>query len=444
MKRLIILGAAESGVGAAVLAQKQGYDVFVSDKGSIREDFKKVLIQYAIPFEENHHTESEILQADEIIRSPGIPEKAPVIQLVRSRNIPAISEIEFASRYTSSPVIGITGSNGKSTTASLTHHILDKAGLDVALVGNIGKSFAKQVAEHDAEYYVAEISSFQLDECYEFKPHIAVLTNISINHLDRYEYSFDKYADAKFRIAQKQTSDDYFIYCDDDEETVRAMKRHIINSQKISFSQKKTSGQGAFLEGDQLIFHSRKQTLTMSLSELGLRGKHNIYNSMAAGIVANTLEIKKEVIREALSDFKALEHRLEWVSDIKGIEFINDSKATTVNAVWYALESISKPIVWIAGGIDKGNDYEVLQEIVKRKVKALVCLGKDNRKLHEAFSSSIDLIVNTESMNECVKAAYHLAAPGDCVLLSPACASFDLFENFEDRGRQFKEAVRSL
>lgn len=444
MKKLIILGAAESGVGAAVLAQQQGYDVFVSDKGTVKEAFKKVLLQHAIRFEENQHSESEILAADEIIKSPGIPEKAPIIRLIRSKNIPVISEIEFASRYTSSTIIAVTGSNGKSTTASLAYHILDKAGLDVALVGNIGKSFAKQIAEHDAKYYVAEISSFQLDDCLAFKPHFAVLTNISINHLDRYEYSFEKYADAKFRIAQNQTASDYFIYCDDDEETGRAINRHTIKSQKISFSQKKTSGQGAFLDGDLLIIHSGKQTLTMSLSELGLRGKHNVYNSMAAGIVANTLEIKKEMIREALSDFKALEHRLEWVSDIKGIEFINDSKATTVNAVWYALESISKPIVWIAGGIDKGNDYEVLQEIVKRKVKALVCLGKDNRKLHEAFSRSIDLIVNTESMNECVKAAYHLAAPGDCVLLSPACASFDLFENFEDRGRQFKEAVRSL
>ncbi len=444
MKRIIILGAAESGVGAAILAQQRGYDVFVSDKGRIKDEFKNILVEKKITFEENQHTESEILRGEEVIKSPGIPEKAPVIKLIRSKNIPVISEIEFAARYTSSPIIAITGSNGKSTTTSLTHHILIKAGLDAALVGNIGKSFAKQIAERDAKYYVAEISSFQLDDCYEFKPYIAVLTNISINHLDRYDYSFEKYADAKFRIAQKQTADDYFIYNGDDEETEHAMSRHTIHSQKISFSQKKTSGQATWLDGDQIIFHSPKQTLTMSLAELGLRGKHNVYNSMAAGIVANTLDIKKDVIREALTDFKALEHRLEWVSNIKNIEFINDSKATTVNAVWYALESISKPIVWIAGGVDKGNDYEVLQELVKKKVKALVCLGTDNRKLHEAFSRSIDLIVNTTSMNECVKAAYHLASPGDCVLLSPACASFDLFENFEDRGRQFKEAVRSL
>jgi len=444
VKRIIILGAAESGVGAAMLAQLRGYDVFVSDMGIIKEEFKKILVAKKISFEENQHSESEILRGDEMIKSPGIPEKAPIIKLIRSKNIPIISEIEFASRYTSSTIIAITGSNGKSTTASLIYHILNKAGLDVALVGNIGKSFAKQVAEHDAKYYVAEISSFQLDDCYVFKPHFAVLTNISINHLDRYDYDFNKYADSKFRIAQKQTPDDYFIYNYDDEETQTAMNRHSFHSQKISFSQKKTSGQGAFLDGQQLIFHSPKQTFTMSLSELGLRGKHNVYNSMAAGIVANTLEIKKDEIREALTDFKALEHRLEWVSNIKNIEFINDSKATTVNAVWYALESISKPIVWIAGGVDKGNDYEILQELVKKKVKALVCLGKDNRKLHEAFSRSIDLIVNTDNMSACVKSAYHLASPGDCVLLSPACASFDLFENFEDRGRQFKEAVRSL
>jgi UDP-N-acetylmuramoylalanine--D-glutamate ligase len=417
----------------------------------IKDQFKKILAEKKIPFEENQHSESEIIRGDEVIKSPGIPEKAPIIKFIRSKNIPIISEIEFASRYTASTIIAITGSNGKSTTTSLICHILNKAGLDVALVGNIGKSFAKQIAEHDAKYYVAEISSFQLDDCYEFKPHIAVLTNISVNHLDRYDYDFTKYTDSKFRIAQKQNAGDYFIYNADDEETEVAMNRHTVHSQKISFSakssaesQKKNSGQGAFLDGEQLIFHSPKQTLTMSLNELGLRGKHNVYNSMAAGIVANTLEIKKEEIREALTDFKALEHRLEWVSNIKNIEFINDSKATTVNAVWYALESINKPIVWIAGGVDKGNDYEVLQELVKKKVKALICLGKDNRKLHEAFSRSIDLIVNTESMIACVKSAYHLASPGDCVLLSPACASFDLFENFEDRGKQFKEAVRSL
>ncbi len=451
MPRIIILGAAESGVGAAILAQQRGFDVFVSDKNLIKEEYKKVLAENKIPFEENQHTVREVLRGAEVIKSPGIPEKAAIIQLIRSKNIHIISEIEFAARYTSSTLIAITGSNGKSTTTSLIYHILSKAKLDVALSGNIGKSFAKQVAGHDAKIYVIEMSSFQLDDCYEFKPDVAVLTNISINHLDRYDYSFQKYADAKLRIAQKQVADDYFIYNSDDAETRSTMQRHLIHSQKLSFSgenfpdrQKKKSVQAAWLDGDQIIFYSPKQTFTMSLAELGLRGKHNVYNSMAAGIVANTLEIRKDVIREALTDFKALEHRLEWVSNIRNIEFINDSKATTVNAVWYALESISKPIVWIAGGVDKGNDYQVLQELVKKKVKALVCLGEDNRKLHEAFSRSIDLIVNTASMNECVKAAYHLASPGDCILLSPACASFDLFKNFEDRGNQFKEAVRSL
>ncbi len=451
MKRIIILGAAESGTGAAVLAKQRGYDVFVSDQKAIGKEFRKILIDHSISFEEKEHTESEIISGDEIIKSPGIQEKAAIMQLIRSKHIPVISEIEFAARYTSSIIVAVTGSNGKSTTASLIYHILQKAGLDAALVGNIGKSFAAQVAQYDAPFYVAEISSFQLDDCTEFRPHIAVLTNLSLNHLDRYEYDFSKYVDAKFRITQSQTAGDFFIYNSDDDETLSAMNRHSILSKKISFSAEnattakdKTSGHGAILTGEQIIFQSPKQTFTMSLSELGLRGKHNVYNSMAAGIVANTLDIKKEFIREALTDFKALEHRLEWVSGIKGIDFINDSKATTVNAVWYALESISKPIVWIAGGIDKGNDYEVLQELVRKKVKALVCLGKDNRKLHEAFSRSIDLIINTENMNDCVKAAYHLAAPGDCVLLSPACASFDLFENFEERGKQFKEAVRSL
>ncbi|MFI5135697.1 MAG: UDP-N-acetylmuramoyl-L-alanine--D-glutamate ligase [Chitinophagales bacterium] len=444
MKRITILGAAESGIGAAVLAQKRGYEVFVSDKRMIKVEFKKVLEENKITFEENQHSENEILRGEEVIKSPGIPEKAPIIKLIRNRSIPIISEIEFASRYTTSPIIAITGTNGKSTTTSLTHHIFQKAGLDAALVGNIGKSFAKQIAERDASYYVAEISSFQLDDCYEFKPHVAVITNLSDNHLDRYDYNFSAYADAKFRITQKQTTDDYFIYCYDDSATQDALKRHSFQSQKISFSQTTTLGQGAFLDGDQIIFSSPKQTFSMAVTQLGLRGKHNVYNSMAAGIVANLFDIKKEVIREALADFEALEHRLEWVSDIKGVEFINDSKATTVNAVWYALESMSKPVIWIAGGIDKGNDYSVIQDLVKKKVKALICLGAENRKLHEAFSNSIDLIANTDNMNDAVKTAFHFAASGDCVLLSPACASFDLFVNFEDRGRKFKEAVRSL
>jgi UDP-N-acetylmuramoylalanine--D-glutamate ligase len=444
MKRIVILGAAESGIGAAMLAQQRGYDVFVSDKGTIKEEFRSILTHKRIPFEQGRHSLDEILKADEIIKSPGIPEKAEVIGAIRQRTIPVISEIEFASRFTASPIVAITGTNGKSTTTSLTHHIFTKAGMDAALVGNIGKSFARQVAEHDAGCYIAEISSFQLDDCYEFRPHVAVITNLSDNHLDRYGYSFAAYADAKFRIARKQTADDFFVFCADDEATREGMSRHTIAAQHISFSQTLSAGQGAFLDGDQIVFTSPKQTFTMSVSQLGLRGKHNVYNSMAAGIVANIFDIRKEVIREALTDFQALEHRLEWVADIKGVEFINDSKATSVNAVWYALESMNKPVIWIAGGVDKGNDYSVVQDLVRKKVKALICLGTENRKLHEAFSTSIDLIANTDNMTDAVKTAFHFASAGDCVLLSPACASFDLFESFEDRGRKFKEAVRSL
>jgi UDP-N-acetylmuramoylalanine--D-glutamate ligase len=444
MKKIGILGAAESGVGAALLAQQRGYEVFVSDLSAIKEEYRKTLLEHRIAYEEMQHTEEKITRCDEIIKSPGIPEKAAVMRAVRSRNIPVISEIEFAFRFTQSPVVAITGTNGKSTTTSLTHHIFLKAGWDAALVGNIGKSFARQIAEHDAACYIAEISSFQLEDCYDFRPKVAVLTNLSDNHLDRYDGEFDRYADAKFRITQKQTAGDYFISCADDEATQAALTRHSFPSRKISFSQTHTLPQGAFLDGDQIHFSSSKQSFSMSLSQLGLRGKHNVYNSMAAGIVANLFDIKKDFIREALTDFKALEHRLEWVADIKSVEFINDSKATTVNAVWYALESISKPVVWIAGGVDKGNDYSAIRELVRKKVKALICMGTDNRKLHEAFSNTVDLIANTNSMKDAVRTAFHFSSPGDCVLLSPACASFDLFENFEDRGRKFKEEVRAL
>ncbi|MBA3648090.1 MAG: UDP-N-acetylmuramoyl-L-alanine--D-glutamate ligase [Chitinophagales bacterium] len=445
MKKITILGAAESGVGAALLAQQQGYDVFVSDKGIIKEKFRKILIENQIPFEEHQHTEAGILHSNEIIKSPGISEKEQIMQSVRLNNIPVISEIEFASRYTRSIIVAVTGTNGKSTTTSLIYHILKKAGLDVSLVGNIGKSFAKQVAERDTPYYVAEISSFQLDDCYDFKPDIAVLTNLSDNHLDRYHYQFTEYADAKLRIAQKQTANDYFIYCFDDAATKEALSRHSIFSQKVSFSQEIEILQGACLDNDNnIIFTLKNKSFSMSLFHLGLHGKHNLYNSMAAGIAAQALDIRKEIIRESLSDFQALEHRLEWISDVHEIEFINDSKATNVNSAWYAIESIAKPIIWIVGGVDKGNDYSLLTDLVRKKVKAIVCLGLDNRKIHEAFARSVDLIANTESMVDAVNTAYRLASNGDCVLLSPACASFDLFENFEDRGRQFKEAVRSL
>lgn len=444
MKRIVILGAAESGVGAAVLAKLRGMEVFVSDNAKIHDEFKSVLQRYEIPFEEKLHTAEKILAADEIIKSPGIPEKAAIIQQLKAAGISIISEIEFAARFTKSTIIAITGTNGKSTTTSLIHHMLQKAGLDASLVGNIGKSFAKQVAEKDTDYYVAEISSFQLDDCYEFKPHIAVLTNISDNHLDRYHYQLGDYADAKFRITQKQSAGDYFIYCADDAETIKALGRHDFPSEKISFSMQQQLTNGAWTDNNEIFFNLKNNSFSMSLFNLGLRGKHNVYNSMAAGIVGSILDIRKDLIRESLSDFKALEHRLEWVADVHGIEFINDSKATTVNAVWYAMESVNKPIVWIAGGIDKGNDYSLLLDLVRTKVKAIVCMGLDNRKIHEAFSRSVDLIVNTESMADAVKSAYRLSTNGDCVLLSPACASFDLFQNFEDRGRQFREMVRSL
>ena len=444
MKRIVILGAAESGVGAAVLAKLRGMEVFVSDNAKIQDEFKSVLQQYEIPYEEKLHTAEKILAADEIIKSPGIPEKAAIIQQLKATGISIISEIEFAARFTKSTIIAITGTNGKSTTTSLIHHMLQKAGLDASLVGNIGKSFARQVADNDTAYYVAEISSFQLDDCYEFKPHIAVLTNISDNHLDRYHYQLSDYADAKFRITQKQSAADYFIYCADDAETIKALGRHDFPSEKISFSMQQQLTNGAWTDNNEIFFNLKNNSFSMSLFNLGLRGKHNVYNSMAAGIVGSILDIRKDLIRESLSDFKALEHRLEWVADVHGIEFINDSKATTVNAVWYAMESVNKPIVWIAGGIDKGNDYSLLLDLVRTKVKAIVCMGLDNRKIHEAFARSVDLIVNTESMADAVKSAYRLSTNGDCVLLSPACASFDLFQNFEDRGRQFREMVRSL
>ncbi|MCS6992049.1 MAG: UDP-N-acetylmuramoyl-L-alanine--D-glutamate ligase [Chitinophagales bacterium] len=441
---VVVIGAGESGLGAALLAKKLGHEVLVSDSGSLRPQRRQQLLQAGIPFEEGQHDLSRMLGADLIIKSPGIAPNSPVLAALRQQGIPIISEIEFAAQHTRAPVVAITGTNGKSTTATLTWHLLQRSGMDVALVGNIGKSFAGQLAEREAACYVAEVSSFQLEDCYAFKPWVAVITNITPNHLDRYEYSMQRYADTKFRITQAQDASDYLIYCADDAETRAGLERHQVKAQCLAFSQEKTLSQGAWLHHDQIVFSLNQNSFTMPVPKLGLRGKHNVYNSMAAGIVARLFDIKNDLIREALSDFRSLEHRLEWVADIKGVEFINDSKATSVNATWYALESINKPIIWIAGGVDKGNDYSMLTDLVRRKVKALVCLGVDNRKLHEAFSNSVDLIVNTNNMRDAVKAAFHLAAPGDCVLLSPACASFDLFENYEERGRQFKECVRDL
>ncbi|HWD90040.1 MAG TPA: UDP-N-acetylmuramoyl-L-alanine--D-glutamate ligase [Mucilaginibacter sp.] len=442
--KIVILGAGESGAGAAYLAQKVGYDVFVSDFGTIADQYKQQLKSWNIRFEENQHTEDEILQAVEVVKSPGIPEKAPIVKKLREKGIPVISEIEFAGRYTNANIVGITGSNGKTTTTSLTYHILKNAGLKVGLAGNIGKSFAYQVATEKFDHYVLELSSFMLDDMYRFRVNIAVLLNITPDHLDRYDYKMENYAASKFRVTQNQTADDYFIYCEDDPETMKVMEGKKIEAQQLPFSIKKKLLPGAYLDQDNLIINTNKEHFQMSISELALQGKHNIYNSMASGIVAKVLELRNETIRESMGSFKNIEHRLEFVAKISGITFINDSKATNVNSTWYALESVSAPVVLILGGVDKGNDYSMLKDLVKHKVKAIVCLGKDNRRIHDAFEDDVEIIVNTFSAQEAAQVAYHLAKKGDTVLLSPACASFDLFKNYEDRGRQFKQAVKEL
>ncbi|MBS1529938.1 MAG: UDP-N-acetylmuramoyl-L-alanine--D-glutamate ligase [Bacteroidetes bacterium] len=442
--KIVILGAGESGAGAAYLAQKVGYDVFVSDFGMIADQYKEQLKSWNIRFEENQHTEEEILRAAEVVKSPGIPGKAPIVKKLREKGIPVISEIEFAGRYTNANIVGITGSNGKTTTTSLTYHILKNAGLNVGLAGNIGKSFAYQVATEQFDHYVLELSSFMLDDMFRFRVNIAVLLNITPDHLDRYDYKLENYAASKFRIAQNQTADDHFIYCEDDPETMKIMEGRRIEAQQLPFSIKKKLLPGAYLDQDTIIINTNKAHFQMSINELALQGKHNIYNSMASGIVAKVLELRNETIRESMSTFKNIEHRLEFVAKISGITFINDSKATNVNSTWYALESVSAPVVLILGGVDKGNDYSMLKDLVKHKVKAIVCLGKDNRRIHDAFEDDVEIIVNTFSAQEAVQVAYHLAKKGDTVLLSPACASFDLFKNYEDRGRQFKQAVKEL
>ncbi|WP_462266257.1 UDP-N-acetylmuramoyl-L-alanine--D-glutamate ligase [Mucilaginibacter sp.] len=443
-ERLAILGAGESGVGAAYLAQQQGYDVFVSDFGSIADKYKQQLQQWNIHFEENQHTEAEILNAVEVIKSPGIPEKAPLIKKLRAQGTPVISEIEFAGRYTKATIIGITGSNGKTTTSSLTYEILKHGGLNVGLAGNIGKSFAYQVATEQFDYYVLELSSFMLDDMYRFRVNIAVLLNITPDHLDRYDYQLDKYAASKFRIAQNQTADDYFIYCADDAETLRGMAGRSLGAQLLPFSIEKQVNPGAYLDQQNIIIHTPNEEFQMATNDLGLQGKHNTYNSMASGIVGKVLQLRNQTVRESMGEFKGIEHRLEAVGQIGGISFINDSKATNVNSTWFALESMTAKVVLILGGVDKGNDYNMLKSLVKDKVKAIVCLGKDNRRIHEAFDDEVDMVVNTTSATEAVTAAYHLASKGDTVLLSPACASFDLFKNYEDRGQQFKDAVKQL
>lgn len=443
-RKIVVLGAGESGTGSAVLALKKGYEVFVSDGGTIAENYRKELRELGIAFEEGAHTASRVLEAGEVIKSPGIGETAPVVRLLRENRIPVIAEIEFASRYTDARMIGITGSNGKTTTTLLTHHILRNAGLKVGLAGNVGQSFARQVAETECEYYVLELSSFQLDDMYRFRAHIAVLTNITPDHLDRYEYQFENYINSKFRILQNQREDDSFIYCLDDEGIRRGLASRKPAAKLYPFSIKEAVAQGACLDGNELTVKTEHNSFNMTIAELALQGKHNLYNSMAASIAAKVLDLRNEVVRESLGDFKNLEHRLERVGKIQGIEFINDSKATNVNATWYALESMTTPVVWIAGGVDKGNDYSMLKGLVREKVKAIVCLGKDSRKIHDAFEEDTEIIVNTLAAGEAVKVAYHLAAKGDTVLLSPACSSFDLFKNYEDRGNQFKEAIKQL
>ncbi len=440
-----ILGGGESGTGAAILAKQQGYDVFVSDGAPIKDLYKEELKEHGIEFEESGHTEEKILMADEIMKSPGIPEKSAIMKAIRKKGIPVISEIELAWRYKgNSKIVGITGSNGKTTVTSLTYHICKHAGLDCALVGNIGISIAKQVALDPKEVYVAEISSFQLDDIKDFRAEVAVLTNITEDHLDRYEYKFENYIKAKFKIIQNQTADDVFIYCADDPVTVKYLDKLTLNSNPLPFTMNKETPKGAFIKDGNMTIAVNDDKVTMSVDDFKIKGKHNQYNTMAAGIAAATLGIRKEKIREAVTTFESLEHRMEYVATIKGVEYINDSKATNINSTWFALESMEKPTILILGGVDKGNDYEVLKELVKEKVKAIVCLGLDNRKIHEAFGDEVALMVNTTSAEDAVKAAYHFAEKGDVVLLSPACASFDLFKNYEDRGDQFKKAVREL
>jgi UDP-N-acetylmuramoylalanine--D-glutamate ligase len=445
-KRLAIIGAGESGVGAAQLALKEGFEVFVSDKSKIKEKYKSVLNKLKVEWEEETHSEDRILSSDEIIKSPGIPDTAPLIKKAQEKGIPVISEIEFAARYSKAHLTCITGSNGKTTTAYLMYHVYQKAGLDVGLAGNVGQSFAKQVAEGDRKYFVLELSSFQLDGMFDFKADIAVLLNITPDHLDRYEYKMENYVASKMRILQNMDENGSFIYWADDEFIPKAMKNYSIKAKCYPFSDTQEIKEGASLDkiNEKLQININNQTFEMSIHDLALQGKHNLYNSMASGISGRILDLRKELIRESLSDFQNIEHRLEHVTNVHGIEFINDSKATNVNSTWYALESMGKPTVWIVGGVDKGNDYSMLFELVKDKVKAIICLGTENQKIVDAFGDKVEAIVQAKTAREAVTKAYELATKGDVVLLSPACASFDLFENYEDRGHQFKTAVRSL
>ncbi|MEO2053614.1 MAG: UDP-N-acetylmuramoyl-L-alanine--D-glutamate ligase [Allomuricauda sp.] len=444
MGRLVILGGGESGVGTAILGKREGFEVFVSDKGEIKEKYKEVLEHFGIEWESGTHTESKILNADVVMKSPGIPDKVPLVKQLVAKGIPVISEIEFASKYTDATLVGITGSNGKTTTTMMTYHLLKEGGLNVGMAGNIGDSYAKMVAEQDFDQYVLEISSFQLDGIVDFKPHVAVITNITPDHLDRYEYKFENYIASKFRIAMNQDENDYLIYDADDEVITGWLKQHPVRSKLVPFTLKGKVEEGAWLENETIKIKLEHKTLEMSTDILALEGQHNVKNTMAASMAALLVKVRKETIRQSIQSFQGAPHRLEKVLKINHVEYINDSKATNVNATFYALDGIKKPIVWIVGGVDKGNDYAELMPLVREKVKAIVCLGMDNSKLIDAFGNVIDLMVETYSMEEAVKVAYKIAERGDAVLLSPACASFDLFENYEDRGNQFKNAVKNL
>jgi len=444
MMRLVILGGGESGVGTAILGKKKGYEVFVSDFGKIKESYKEVLIINGIAWEEEQHTEELILNADVVMKSPGIPEKSPIVKKLFAAGIKVISEIEFAKPYTEALTIGITGSNGKTTTTMLTHHLLKSAGLNVGLGGNIGKSFAWQVAENKYDAYVLELSSFQLDGIVEYRPDIAIITNISPDHLDRYEYKYQNYIDSKFRITMNQTESDYLIYDADDEASTEWLKNNKTKAKLIPFSLTKSFGEGASINNNKMEIKINQEEFTMETEYIALEGKHNMKNAMAASSVAKLMQIRNATIRESLSNFQGVEHRLEKVLKIQNVQYINDSKATNVNATFFALDSMNVPTVWIVGGVDKGNDYNELMSLVREKVKAIICLGIDNRKIIEAFGNVVDIMVEVNNMNDAVKTAQRLTEKGDAVLLSPACASFDLFENYEDRGKQFKQAVHNL
>ena len=444
MSRVVVLGGGESGVGSAVLAKVKGFDVFLSDMGKISDKYVAMLNEWEIPFEQGKHTEELILNADEVIKSPGIPSTAAMVQKIEEKGIGVISEIEFAGRYDSAKKVCITGSNGKTTTTSLIYHLLKQAGLNVGLGGNIGKSYAYQVATESYDIYVLELSSFQLDNVYDFKADIAVITNITPDHLDRYGYNMENYVKAKFRITRNMDKDDCFIFCSDDEITINHLNKIVIKAQQLPFTQKGEVAQGAFIKDEKIVVRYKEQECDMFIQELALGGKHNLYNSMAAAIAAKAMDIDNEAIREGFATFQPVEHRLEKVLSIRDVLYINDSKATNVDAAWYALECQTRPVVWIVGGTDKGNDYSSLVPLAKEKVKAIICMGLDNQKLHDAFMDAVPAMYDVTSAQDAVQTAHKIAQEGDVVLLSPCCASFDLFKNYEDRGRQFKEAVRNL